>query len=80
MVITLKGLAISKFGSIQKFADALGWNRNRALRIVNGVQSPTDVDIEQMAKALEISTPDTFMQIFFADMYTMCTNKNRKDG
>lgn len=72
-LITLRGAVVSKFGTIQKFAEAVGWSQSRTLRILNKKQNPTDADIDRMANALEIHDFSTFMQIFFDKVYTSCT-------
>ena len=64
--ITLKGLAISTYGTTQKFADAMGWSYRKAAYILNGRQEPTASDIELMAEKMEIEVPDIFRQVFFA--------------
>ena len=64
--ITLKGLAISTYGTIQGFADAMGWSYRKASYILSGRQEPTASDIELMAEKMEIDVPDIFRQIFFA--------------
>lgn len=69
-IITLKGVVLSKYGSVQKFAQAIGWNRNKAIRILNGIQRITAKDIDEIASILDISSSDTFMQLFFARLFT----------
>ncbi len=64
-IITLKGVALSKYGSVSKFSRNLGWSRNKASRILNKLQEPTLEEIVQLSECLGISEPDTFMDIFF---------------
>ncbi|HOF94944.1 MAG TPA: hypothetical protein PKX46_00200 [Clostridia bacterium] len=64
-LLTLYGVIMSKFGSIQKFADAIGWHRNKAMRISKGIQEPTLTDILAINDTLKLPDVDTFMQIFF---------------
>lgn len=64
--ITLRGLVISNFGSIKKFAEAMGWSYRKAAYIIGGRQEATASDIEKMADTLEIDVPDIFRQVFFA--------------
>lgn len=76
-ILTLRGAVLSRYKSIGEFSDAVGWSRNKAGRIIRGEQSPTDVEIQQMAEALKISSQDVFMQIFFAPLSTMWTGGRR---
>ena len=69
-IITLKGVVLSKYDSVQKFAQAIGWNRNKAIRILNGIQRITAKDIDEIASILDISSSDTFMQLFFPRLFT----------
>ena len=61
----IRGAVFSKYPTIEAFANAIGWRRNKASRIVNGIQSPSVSDIEQMSKCLDIVETSTFMAIFF---------------
>ena len=67
----IRGAVFNKFSSITEFADAIGWSRNKASRIVNGDQIPTADDIEKMAVCLDKATPDKFMSVFFPHLSTM---------
>lgn len=60
----IRGMIVTKFGSISKFADALGWAPNRVSRILRKKQSVTNKDIKQMADALEIKEPSDVVTIF----------------
>lgn len=73
--ITLKGLVISKYGNVGNFAKALGWSRNKTMRIVNGIQEPHPCEIVEMTEVLDISTQELFMQIFFNPLSTKWTTK-----
>lgn len=66
----IRGLVFSMYPSIASFANSIGWKRNKASRIVNGVQRPSAEDMEAMSKCLKISDPEIFVSIFFADMFT----------
>lgn len=72
-IMTLRGVAISQYRSIGKFANAIGWTRNKASRIINGVQAPSVDDVEKMAICLHIDTQEVFMQIFFGSLSTKWT-------
>lgn len=61
----LRGAIFSKYSSISSFADAIGWTRQKASRIANGLQRPGAEEIEEMARILSINNADDFMEIFF---------------
>ena len=68
-VLNLKGVAISKYGSCVKFAAAMGWNRNKADRILNGRQDPSLRDIEHMIRYMNLPN-DLIVPLFFGTMFT----------
>lgn len=72
----LRGAIFSKYSSISSFADDIGWTRQKASRIVNGLQRPGAEEIEQMARLLAIDNADDFMEIFFR-VSTQCRQKAR---
>lgn len=76
--VTVKGLAISKYGSITKFAKALCWSERKTRYIVNERQKATAQEMEQMAVALGIKTATDFMIIFLPSVSTMWTDKTDK--
>ena len=68
--ISLKGMIISKCGSVAKFADELGWKYSKASRIANGRQDPTATDIKSMVRLFGIQLPELFCSIFFGEKST----------
>lgn len=69
MELTIRGLVFSKFNSIGDFAAAIGWQRNKASRIVNRKQEPSKKDMEDMIVTLEI--PEAYVApVFFGSMFT----------
>ena len=66
----IRGAVFSKFPTILSFAEAIGWKRNKASRIVNGVQKPTVEEAEQIASCLGISDADVFLSVFFPGVFT----------
>lgn len=74
-ILTLRGAVLSKYKTIGAFANAVGWKRNKASRIINGVQEPNSVEIQEITACLEIDNSQVFMQIFFTSLSTMWTNK-----
>ena len=71
--MTLRGVIFSKYKTIGDFAAAIGWTRNKASRIVNGITDPDIDDIERLADVLDINTPDALINIFFASLSTKWT-------
>lgn len=69
-VITLRGAVASKYKSISNFARAIGWTRNKASRIINNEQDITLSEIIEVTNALEIDSPEVFLNIFFAPLST----------
>ena len=55
----------AKFGTIADFAKAMNWEWKKASNIINRVQSPTVVEMEEMADCLGIKDADSFIKIFF---------------
>ena len=72
--MTYRGLVFSKYKNISEFASAIGWSRNKASRIINGIQKPDANDMEKMAEALDIKTPEAFMGIFFRNLSAKWTD------
>lgn len=68
-MVTLKGMAISQFGSCTRFAEAMQWNRSKASRILNGEQDPTLKDIDRMVKKMSIPK-EYIVPVFFGTMFT----------
>lgn len=73
-ILTLQGVAISKYHTIGAFAEAMHWSRNKASRIINGVQAPTVDEIQEIAELLHINSQETFMQIFLPKFSTKLTS------
>ena len=61
----IRGAVFSKYKDITAFANDIGWQRKKASRIVNGIQSPSAKDMEQIADCLGIMDADKFISIFF---------------
>lgn len=66
--MTARGLAISKYGSMGKFAKHIGWSARRTRDILSGRQEPTANDIADMAKAFGITDPDEFVNFFYPSL------------
>ena len=67
----LRGVVMTKYTSISSFAKAMKWDRKKASRIINRIQSPTASDMELMAKCLGINDPTSFVNIFLPSVTTM---------
>ncbi len=65
MTKTLLGRIVEKFGSMRRFAEALGWNEQKVRRIVNGAQEPTASEILAMGRLLNVEVPEDMMALFF---------------
>lgn len=57
--MNFRGLVYSRYKTIAEFAQAIGWTRQKATNIVNGVQEPSLDDTDKMAKALNMSLDET---------------------
>ena len=66
----IRGAVFKKYSSVCSFAEDIGWKRNKAARIINGIQRPSAEDMEQMAKILNIQDEISFVSIFFPGMST----------
>lgn len=65
--ITLRELLLRKFGSIAKFAEAIGWSYRKAYAIVNHKQEPTASEMEEIAKITEMQSAEEFVRFFYLD-------------
>ena len=63
-VSPLRGRIVAMFGTIGKFAEAIGWSRRKVSDIVNKKQEATASDIEKMAGLLQIELPEDFRALF----------------
>ena len=53
--VTLRGVVYSKYNSIAGLAAVIGWTRQKATNIINGVSEPSLDDVDKLAKALGLS-------------------------
>jgi len=65
----LRGLVYSKYKTIGEFAKVIGWQRNKASRIINGPQEPDSDDMRKVAELFNLSSED-FVDIFFEKQFT----------
>ncbi len=78
-MLNLRGIILSKFKTISAFADAIGWKRNKASRIVNNVTKPDVDDMVAIARVIDVKTPEQFTFLFFNDLSTMWTREGEKN-
>ena len=71
MVNELKGAVVAKYGTIAAFAKVLKWDRKKASRVVNHIQSPTIDDMYAMVIALDVKDSDTLTRLFLPKITTM---------
>lgn len=76
-ILNYRGAILSKYKTITAFSKAIGWSCSKAKRILSGTQSMNSDDIIAIANCIEIEDVDTFMLIFFGDLSTKWTNKNK---
>lgn len=74
-ILTLRGLALSKFRTVGAFADAMKWKRSKASRVLNNVQTLDLDEVQEVAKCLNINSKEMFMQIFLPNMSIKWTNE-----
>lgn len=61
----LRGMIVSQFGSLRRFADVLGWNYSKLYRIVTHAQEPDATDINVLSDALRITEdPTAVVELF----------------
>lgn len=65
-IMSLKGIVVSKFGSISAFSKEIGWCYSKTNRIVNGKQLPDASEIKDMARVLNIDDPSLVSSIFLS--------------
>lgn len=64
-----RGLVYSKYKSMQEFSTAIGWQRNKTARIMNGVQEPNSEEMRTIAELFHLSSNE-FIDIFFENQFT----------
>ena len=60
----LRGLVVSRYGSISKFSRSIGWSGAKTYRLVTGVQEPNAAEIAVLAEALAITDPKELVELF----------------
>ena len=67
-----RGVIFGKYKTIKEFSDAIGWNRSKTSRFLNGVQEPDSEEMRRFADFFQLS-PNEFLEIFFENQFTKCT-------
>lgn len=62
-------LALLRYGTKAKFAEAMGWDKSKAGRILNGKQDPSLRDIKTMSEKISLPN-DVLVCIFFGSLFT----------
>ena len=61
----LRGRIIAMYHSVLNFSKAINWSSRKAYDIVNGNQTMTSIDIDEMCKVLNVEVPDDMRSLFF---------------
>lgn len=69
--MNLRGLVVSKYGSISAFARKVNWSTRKARDVVTGHQNVTLADAEIIAEALGAKSAKEFASLFLSEKYTM---------
>lgn len=64
--MNLRGIVVSRFGSIARFSKEIGWCYSKTNRIVNGKQEPDATEIKAMASVLRIENPAVVSSVFLS--------------
>jgi len=62
-------IALLRYGTKAKFAEAMGWDKSKAGRILNGKQDPSLRDIKTMSERMNLPN-DILVCIFFGSLFT----------
>ena len=62
-------IALLRYGTKAKFAEAMGWDKSKAGRIFNGKQDPSLRDIKTMSERMNLPN-DILVCIFFGSLFT----------
>ena len=61
----LRGRIIAMYHTILNFSKVIHWSSRKAYDIVNGKQTMTSTDIDEMCEALDVQIPDQMRSLFF---------------
>ena len=66
----LRGKIVAVYGSLLKFAEAIGWSSRKVYDVVNCNQELTAKDIEQICELLGIEISSDMKRLFFTKKST----------
>ena len=61
----LRGRIIAMYRTILNFSKVINWSSRKAYDIVNGKQTMTGTDIDEMCKVLDVQVSDEMRSLFF---------------
>ena len=70
-----RGRIVEKFGTVQKFAEAMHWSGRKASYVSTGRQIMTIAEAEKCAEVLDVENEQDFMRIFFPMLSIKWTGK-----
>lgn len=69
--MNFRGVVYSRFRSIAELGQTIGWTRQKATNIVNGIVEPSLDDVEKLSRALGLSFEET-ARFFLPSRSQMC--------
>ena len=61
----LRGRIIAMYRTIRNFAKVINWSTRKAYDVVNGKQTLTGADIDDMCRVLNVEIPEDMRLLFF---------------
>jgi hypothetical protein len=62
----LRGRIVAMYHSVKNFAKVIKWSNRKAYDIVNGKQTMTGKDIDEMCQVLNVCVPEEMRSLFFS--------------
>lgn len=66
MDMTLRGLIVSRFGSVLNFSKRLGWSYSKTYRATKNPKKLLIADASAMCEALGVHSPEQIVALFFS--------------
>ena len=70
-----RGRIVEKFGTVQKFAEAMHWSGRKASYVSTGRQILTIAEAEKCAEVLDITNEQDFLRVFFPTLSIKWTDR-----
>ena len=70
-----RGKIVEKYGTVQKFAEAMHWSGRKASYVSTGRQVLTIAEAEKCAEVLDIENVQEFLRVFFPVLSNKWTGK-----